>query len=350
MLLSLHVRDLALIESAELTFAPGLNVISGETGGGKSLVVTALKLLRGERANAGLVRHGASALRVDGEFTLAGGDDGDTPTTRRRAQAVREWLAAELGEAPSGDVLLVTRIVDLAGRSRVRIDDRPATLATLRALGQHLIEIHGQDDSRCLMRPELQAETLDAWAGEGAVAARDRFAAALRAARAAQRRLDDVRGDESQRAERVALLRDRLLAMEGLALQPGRSRRSRTSTACSRTPTTSASCSRRCWPTCATTTTAPVRAWRGRCAAWTRRPGSTPGCRTPRAPCATPRCTSTTRCGRRAAASMGSSSIPSGWARSSSVWPRCAMACAAMGRPKRPGCAAWTPRGPSWPS
>src|SRR5688500_1741686 len=106
MLQSLHIRDLALIERAEDRFDRGLNVVSGETGGGKALLVAALKLLRGERAAPGLVRAGAEELRVDGEFTLGEGEC---------SRAVAELLAS-LGLAePEEDAILITRIVDPAG-------------------------------------------------------------------------------------------------------------------------------------------------------------------------------------------------------------------------------------------
>lgn len=210
MLLSLHIRDLALIESAELAFVSGLNVISGETGGGKSLVVTALKLLRGEKANGQLVRHGATELRVDGEFALGGGE---------RSRAVPDVVRQELGFDLDGDVVLVTRIVDAQGRSRVRVNDRPATLAALRTLGAFLLEIHGQDDSRCLMRPEIQCETLDAFAGAGEL--RAAFADALAAARAVEARLAAAKAAQRDKGQREEFLRYQVEAMRELDLQEG---------------------------------------------------------------------------------------------------------------------------------
>ena len=210
MLLSLHIRDLALLDAAEIAFGPGLNVISGETGGGKSLVIAALQLLRGEKADARLVRHGAAELRVDGEFALHDGP---------RARAIPDVVRAELGFELSGDVVLVTRIVDAAGRSRARIDDRPATLTALRTLGAYLLEIHGQADARCLMRPELQAETLDAFAGCGAL--REQFARALADARAVQVRLTDALGAQRDQKGRAQLLEFQVEAMEQLGLEEG---------------------------------------------------------------------------------------------------------------------------------
>jgi DNA repair protein RecN (Recombination protein N) len=210
MLQRLHIRDLALIEHAEVRLDPGLNVVSGETGGGKTLMVTALKLLRGEKATATLVRHGAAELRVDGEFLLE-----DGPRSLRVREVVRELVGAD----PEEDLLLVTRIVDARGRSRVRIGERPATLTALRQLGPWLLEIHGQGDSRGLMRPELQCETLDAFAGCADL--REQFATRLVAARQAQARLQEASGSARERLARIEYLRFQLREMETVDLQPG---------------------------------------------------------------------------------------------------------------------------------
>ncbi|MGA1522430.1 MAG: DNA repair protein RecN [Planctomycetota bacterium] len=216
MLQSLHIRDLALVAAAEVRFDRGLNVLSGATGGGKSLVVTALKLLRGEKAASGLVRHGADELRIDGEFVLpvVGG-----PEPEGRAAPVRVAVEGIPGRPMEGDVLVVTRIVDARGRSKIRVDGRPATLQDLRDIGSHLLEIHGQGETRALMRPEIQAETLDAFGGTAGL--RREFAAALSVARAAETRLAAVAGTERARQERVGFLRFQLAEMDEIGLEEG---------------------------------------------------------------------------------------------------------------------------------
>ena len=148
MLHTLHIQNIALLERAEIRLAEGLTVVSGETGGGKSLLITALKLLRGEKAAGTLVRHGADELQVDGEFRLGGGD---------RSVAITRLVHDLCGGAVEDDLLLVTRILDRHGRTRARIGGRPATLAALREVGAMLLEIHGQGDSKALMRPEIQS-------------------------------------------------------------------------------------------------------------------------------------------------------------------------------------------------
>lgn len=210
MLHTLHVRNLALIESAELALDGGLNVISGETGGGKSLLITALKLLRGEKAPSGLVRREALELQIDGEFRLGGGD---------RSKAITTLVHELCGGIVDDDLLLVTRIVDAQGKSRCRIGGRPATLTALRTLGEHLVEIHGQGDSRALMRPEIQCETLDAFAGTAAL--RIQFGAALAVARAAQRALQEATAGHKQSQQRLEFLRFQQQQMQELQLVDG---------------------------------------------------------------------------------------------------------------------------------
>ncbi len=210
MLHSLHIRDLALIEQAEARPHQGLNVISGETGGGKSLLITALKLLRGEKAQGNLVRHEKEELQVDAEFRLGTGERSAQVSAR-----VKELCGAE----PEEGLLLVTRIVDRQGRSKVRLCGRPATLQALREVGTMLLEIHGQGDSRALMRPEIQCETLDAFAGLGAL--RSEFAAALAAARTLRERLRNRAAGERERAQRLEFLRFQVQEMQQARLQPG---------------------------------------------------------------------------------------------------------------------------------
>lgn len=210
MLHTLHIQNIALLERAEIRLAEGLTVVSGETGGGKSLLITALKLLRGEKVPGSLVRHGADELQVDGEFRLGKGE---------RSAAIAAFVQQSCGGVVEDDLLLVTRIVDRQGRTRVRIGGRPATLAVLRELGASLLEIHGQGDSRALMRPEIQCETLDAFAATTPL--RREFGAALAGARALRQRLRDLADGERERRQRLEFLRFQQQAMVELRLQDG---------------------------------------------------------------------------------------------------------------------------------
>lgn len=210
MLHTIHIQNLALLERAEIRLAEGLTVVSGETGGGKSLLITALKLLRGEKASGSLVRHGADELQVDGEFRLGKGE---------RSAVVAKLVTELCGGTIDDDLLLVTRIVDRLGKTRVRIGGKPATLTALRELGQVLLEIHGQGDSRALMRPEIQCETLDAFAGTSPL--RREFAAALAAARTLHARIQASSQGERERRQRLEFLRFQHQAMQELQLGEG---------------------------------------------------------------------------------------------------------------------------------
>ncbi|MCU0862467.1 MAG: DNA repair protein RecN [Planctomycetes bacterium] len=210
MLHTLHIQNIALLERAELRLAEGLTVISGETGGGKSLLIRALELLRGEKIPGSLVRHGADELQVDGEFRLGTGE---------RSVTIARLVHDLCGGVVEDDLLLVTRIVDRLGRTRCRIGGRPATLSALREVGAMLLEIHGQGDSRALMRPETQCETLDAFANTSPL--RREFAQALQHARALQQRLRSLTDGERERRQRLEFLRFQHQAMSELQLGEG---------------------------------------------------------------------------------------------------------------------------------
>lgn len=210
MLEDLVIRNLAVIAEAHLAPGPGLTVISGSTGGGKSLLVAALKLLRGERAPAGLVRAGARECRVDGSFRLSAGE---------RSAAARDLVCSLLGEAPEEDQLVLSRCIDAAGRSRAFICGRPVPLATLNQVGAFLLEIHGQGESAMLMRPAMQAEMLDHFAGLGTL--RARFAKALARARSAASALEERARDRREREERRGRLAFQVAELAALAPRAG---------------------------------------------------------------------------------------------------------------------------------
>ncbi|MCC6348998.1 MAG: DNA repair protein RecN [Candidatus Eisenbacteria bacterium] len=150
MLDRLSIRDVALVERAEIEFGPGLHVVTGETGAGKSLFVESLALALGGRADAGLVRTGAKAAVVVAEFRLGG--DG-----ARRANA----LLAEWGVEFDGETLLVRRELSAEGRSRAFVNDASVTVASLRRLAEGLVDLHGQHEHQSLLREGAALATLD---------------------------------------------------------------------------------------------------------------------------------------------------------------------------------------------
>jgi DNA repair protein RecN (Recombination protein N) len=150
MLTALSIRDVVLIEALDLDFGPGLGVLTGETGAGKSILLDALGLALGARGDSGLVRHGAAQASVTATF--------DPPL------GVAALLDDNGIEADSGEPLIVRRVVKADGGSRGFVNNQPASAALLRELGTRLVEIHGQHDDRGLLNPRGHRALLDTFA------------------------------------------------------------------------------------------------------------------------------------------------------------------------------------------
>ena len=194
MLRELSVQNLALIEDARVELEPGYCAWTGETGAGKSLLLTALGLVLGGKASADLVRAGKPEARAAAVFDIS------DPRVKRDAETI-------LGGAIEGDDLILTRRIAANGKGSATVDDLPVTVATLKALGSRLIDVHGQHEGRALLEPERQRDLLDA---HGKL---DRPLAAYRAARDAHDGLRKRRMGLIEAAERRSRERD-LLAFE----------------------------------------------------------------------------------------------------------------------------------------
>ncbi|SLN37408.1 DNA repair protein RecN [Oceanibacterium hippocampi] len=154
MLVNLTIRDIVLIERLDLEFRVGLTALTGETGAGKSILLESLGLATGARADSGLVRQGAKQGSVTAEFRL----DPAHP-------AFAVLAAQDFDRDGDPDRLLLRRVVGADGRSRAFIDDQPASIGLLRAVGEALVEVHGQNSEQGLLSPALHPELLDAFAG-----------------------------------------------------------------------------------------------------------------------------------------------------------------------------------------
>ncbi|WP_101924798.1 MULTISPECIES: DNA repair protein RecN [Luteimonas] len=198
MLTHLAIRNFAVATTSDLEFGPGLTVISGETGAGKSLLVDALGFLSGQRADSGIVRHGADRAELHAEFAL---DDA--------APALRWLRDNELDDAATCQL---RRTLRADGGSRAWINGRPATIGQLSELASHLVEIHGQHEHQALLAKSSQLALLDAQAGNGARLAAVREAAqtwrALQDERETLSKIGDV-------AERRDWLRHQLDELDG---------------------------------------------------------------------------------------------------------------------------------------
>lgn len=209
MLRELHVRNLAVAEAIDLEFDGGFTVVTGETGAGKSILIDALALVLGARPDPGSVRTGAEALVVEARFELARKSGGFGAARR-----ILEPLSIPF----DGDLLIV-RTVPASGRSSARINDRGVTQATLTAIGGLLADIHGQNDNISLLRPSEQLILLDRFAG--LVPQRDEFALKAQALRDLRGRIDELSGDDRERARRVTQLKFEADEIEAARLTPG---------------------------------------------------------------------------------------------------------------------------------
>lgn len=204
MLTELAIRDFAIVDHLELELGGGMTAITGETGAGKSILLGALGLCLGERADAASVRHGRERADLCARF-----DIGQLPEARA-------WLAAR--ELPDDDCLL-RRVVGANGRSKAWINGQPATVSDLKALGERLIEIHGQHAHQALLREETHLRLLDDFAGHRETVGE--MAETFRTWQAARRRLKRLAEDGDEVAARRQLVRYQVEELDQLALAEG---------------------------------------------------------------------------------------------------------------------------------
>ncbi len=199
MLLGLSIRNFVIVDTLDLEFAPGFTVLTGETGAGKSILIDALLLALGERADADVVREGAVRADINAEF--------------RVNEVAAAWLAASELTSEDGTVL-VRRTVDASGRSKGFINGTAATLAQLRELGELLVDVHGQHAHQSLLRPAAQLALLDEHGGLTA-AAREVAAAhgAWRREREARERAEQMAGAAALEQERLRWIVEELSAL-----------------------------------------------------------------------------------------------------------------------------------------
>ena len=208
MLHALTITDYALIDHLELAFAPGLNVLTGETGAGKSIIVDAIGLLLGKRADEGLIRAEARQARVEGLFALSPAESG----------AAREVLEeAGLPADDAGEIVIV-REINHQGRNICRVNGSIVPLRVLSALGERLVDIHGQGQQLPLLNVRTQLAILDRYAGLEPLAAE--VADAAGRLRAARQELAALRTDERELARRADLLRFQADEIAAADLQP----------------------------------------------------------------------------------------------------------------------------------
>lgn len=208
MIEELGIRDLGVIAEATLPLGAGFTAVTGETGAGKTMVVTALGLLLGARSDAGAVRSGAKQAWVEGRWLVA--DEG----------AIAERVADTGGEIEAGELLL-GRSVSSEGRSRAVVGGRSAPVGVLADLGDELVVVHGQADQQRLRSAVAQREALDRFAGPALAATLDEYRAVFEAWRADAAELTRLRDDHEARGREAEALRSDLDEIEAADPQPG---------------------------------------------------------------------------------------------------------------------------------
>ena len=204
MLSSIQVRNFAIIDEVEVEFAPGMTVLTGETGAGKSILVDAMGLVLGERGGAGLVRRGARRAEFTAEFDL------------RNLPAAREWLEEQMLDLD--DECILRRVVSADGRSRAFINGNNVPLQSLKSLGELLLDIHGQHFHQSLARRDVQREMLDYFGGlvDLAVATDNAYSEWREKAD----KLESLDASDADREAKLDLLRFQIGELEALDLQP----------------------------------------------------------------------------------------------------------------------------------
>lgn len=198
MIEKLTVKDIAVVESAEIAFGSGLNVVTGETGAGKSVLIGALNLLSGARADHSLIRHGADQASVMAEWHLSADVAGELAP-----------LLEDAGIDPCEDHrLIIRRTIAASGSGRCLVNNCPSTVQTLRRIGERLIDLHGPHDNQSLLDPRFQLDALDAFGHCHAL--RDAFAEIWRERRKLQQRRQTLTGDSESVARELDLLRHQI--------------------------------------------------------------------------------------------------------------------------------------------
>ena len=203
MLSLLHIENIAIIESADLSFDGGFNVLTGETGAGKSIVIDSISAVLGERTSRELIRTGAKSAVVNAVFT------GSLPV---------KWLE-DNGFPADGEELMLQREIQGDGRNACRVNGRPLTVAQLRELGRQLLNIHGQHDGQQLLDPDCHLGYLDSFGKT--IPLLENYQAAYRSLADLRKRIAALEMDEAERSRRVDTLEYQIKELERAELRAG---------------------------------------------------------------------------------------------------------------------------------
>jgi len=208
MLSQLHIENIAVISSTDINFHEGLNILTGETGAGKSIIIDSINMILGERASRDLIRTGKDKAIVEALFYISSRD-------------VIERLA-EMGiEVEEDGSLLISRELTSSGKNICRINGRMVTTTMLRNIGKFIVNIHGQHDNQELLQPDKHVEYLDRFGGEELLEAKKAYESAYRDFNNVRNEIKRLSGDDRERERKIDLLQFQLEEIENAKLKPG---------------------------------------------------------------------------------------------------------------------------------
>lgn len=204
MLRELNIENLAVIQKADICFSENLNIFTGETGAGKSVLINSINAVLGQRIKKDIIRTGCEKAMVSALFT--GIDDSSA--------AVLENFGIDF----SDDEIIISREIHSDGRSTARINGKAVTLAAVREIGENLINIHGQHDNQILLQPEKHLDIIDSFGGNSSLL--DSYREAFRSLQLTARKLGELRVTEKNQNERIMLLKERIDEIGSLEINP----------------------------------------------------------------------------------------------------------------------------------
>lgn len=207
MLLEISIKNFAIIEEVSLHFDQGMTILTGETGAGKSIIIDAMNMMLGSRATTDVIRHGASKAEIEGLFSLE---------NSRSLKPIFEEQGLELT-----DELIIRREILQNGRSVSRVNGQLVNLSVLKAIGQHLVDIHGQHDQEELMRPQLHIAMLDEFGDQEFLALKDRYYETFDRYRGLRKQVLTLQKNQQEHKARIEMLEFQIAEIESADLKSG---------------------------------------------------------------------------------------------------------------------------------
>ena len=207
MIRQLSINNIAVIENANIDWEKGFTVLTGETGAGKSIIIDSLNILKGERASKDIIRHGETKASVQAVLDI-------------NDEACAE-IEQQTGIQTDDNEIMITREINLEGKNNIRINGMPATLSMLKAVGDILINIHGQHDNTSLLSKKTHIAFLDKFAGDDVLTLKQEYSAVNEQYKQTESQLESLVGDDAKKAQRLDLLNFQIDEIQSAALTIG---------------------------------------------------------------------------------------------------------------------------------